>query len=346
MERGLSPTALSSRATAGLCQHGTMPAVTTYTKNLTIDQVQKLRRILEERGWIFEAREWSIFAAKKAAVNVVVYEKGPKVVVQGKGLQEFVEFILEPEVLGVAELGYEEVTLAEMFTPHFGIDESGKGDFFGPLVIAGVYTDAAIARELIAAGVQDSKAIGSDARIRSLAGVIRSTAGAAWEIVSLGPEKYNQLYAEAGNLNKLLAWGHSTVIEQLLKQRPHCPRALSDQFAHESVLRKALGAGGKKIQLDQKTKGESDVAVAAASILARERFIDWMGEASVRLGITLPRGATVVKPVAKQIIAARGPDFLNRVCKTHFTTWREVMGLPPLDKPVNKWTKRKTRPLP
>lgn len=319
-----------------------MPAANTYTKPLTLAQAGKLRGILEERGWTFETKEWSIFAAKKAGVNVVVYEKGPKVVVQGKGLAEFVEFILEPEVLGVAEMGYEEVTQAEMFSPHFGIDESGKGDFFGPLVIAGVYTDGAIAKELIAAGVQDSKAIGSDARIRSLAEVIRSTPGVAWEIVSMGPEKYNHLYEEAGNLNRLLAWGHSTVIEQLLKQRPQCPRALSDQFAHESVLKKALGEGGKRIQLDQRTKGESDVAVAAASILARERFIDWMSEASARLGITLPRGATVVKPIAKQIVAARGADFLPRVCKVHFKTYREVLGLPPLEKPVNKWFKRKS----
>ncbi len=319
-----------------------MPVPNTYTKPLTMEQVRKLRGILEERGFAFEKKEWALFAAKKGSVNVVVYEKGPKVVVQGKGLGEFVEFILEPEVLGVAELGYEEVTQPEMYAPHFGIDESGKGDFFGPLVIAGVYTDAEIARELIAAGVQDSKAIGSDAKIRSLAEVVRSTPGVAYEIVSLGPERYNHLYGEAGNLNRLLAWGHSTVIEQLLKQRPDCPRALSDQFAHESVLKKALGPGGKKIQLDQRTKGESDVAVAAASILARERFIDWMAEASARLGITLPRGATIVKPVAKQILAARGVDFLPRVCKVHFKTYREVMGLPPLEKPVNRWTKRKT----
>ena len=89
-----------------------MPVPNTYTKPLTMDQVRKLRGILEERGFAFEKKEWAIFAAKKDSVNVVVYEKGPKVVVQGKGLGEFVEFILEPEVLGVAELGYEEVTQA------------------------------------------------------------------------------------------------------------------------------------------------------------------------------------------------------------------------------------------
>lgn len=317
------------------------PKPNTYTKPITAAQAEKLRVLLQERGFTFEKKEYSIFAAKKEQVNVVVYQKGPKIVVQGKGLPDFVEFILEPEILGVAELGYEEVTKSEMFTPHFGIDESGKGDFFGPLVIAGVFTDADIARRLIAAGVQDSKAITSDARIRSLADVIRGTDGVAWEIVSMGPERYNHLYGEAGNLNRLLAWGHSTVIENLLKKRPDCPRALSDQFAHESVLKKALGPGGKSIQLDQRTKGESDVAVAAASILARERFIDWMAEASARLGVTLPRGATVVKPVARQILEARGADFLPRVCKMHFKTSREVLGLPPLEKPASKWFRRK-----
>lgn len=319
-----------------------MPAATTYTKAITPEQAARLRAILEERGWVFEKKEWAMFAARREGTGVVVYEKGPKVVVQGKGMKDFVEFILEPEVLGEATLGYEEVRQPGMYEPHFGIDESGKGDFFGPLVIAGVFTDAAITRELKAAGVQDSKAISSDHTIRRLASVIRDTPGVAWEIVSMGPERYNHLYGEAGNLNRLLAWGHSTVIEQLLKQRPDCPRALSDQFAHESVLQKALGPAGRSIHLEQRTKGESDVAVAAASILARERFIDWMSEASARLGIQLPRGATVVKPVAKQIVAARGADFLPRVCKVHFKTYREVLGLPPLEKPVSRWTKRKS----
>ncbi|MCA1480978.1 ribonuclease HIII, partial [Bradyrhizobium sp. NBAIM08] len=151
-----------------------------------------------------------------------------------------------------------------------------------------VYTDSDVARRLVAAGVQDSKAITSDARIRALADTVRATPGVEWDVVSMGPERYNHLYGEAGNLNRLLAWGHSTVIENLLKKRPDCPRALSDQFAHESVLKKALGPGGRTIRLDQRTKGESDVAVAAASILARERFIDWMDVASKKLGISLP----------------------------------------------------------
>jgi len=301
-----------------------------YTRPLTELQAARLREVLTERGWKFEPKEYTLFAARKDKVTVAVYTKGPKVLVQGKGLEEFVTFLLEPEVLGVAEMGYEEVHQPEMFAPHFGIDESGKGDFFGPLVIAGVYTDRDIAHALRAAGVQDSKAITSDARIRSLADTIRATPGVASEVVSMGPDRYNTLYPKFKSLNRLLAWGHSRVIESLLEQRPDCPRALSDQFAEASVLQKALGPRAKSsgMTLDQRTKGESDVAVAAASILARERFINWMQEASTRLGVTLPRGATSVKSAASQIIADRGRDFLGKVAKMHFRTAFEVLGLP------------------
>jgi ribonuclease HIII len=320
------------------------PARHSYTRPLTSLQAAKLRTVLQERGWKFEPKDYTLFAARKDKVTVAVYEKGPKILVQGKGLEEFVTFILEPEVLGVAELGYEEVNMPEMFAPHFGIDESGKGDFFGPLVIAGVYTDRDIAHSLRAAGVQDSKAITSDARIRQLSDEIRATPGIVYDVVSMGPERYNDLYGKFKSLNRLLAWGHSRIIESLLEKRPDCPRALSDQFAEEQVLLKALGPRAKAsgMIMQQRTKGESDVAVAAASILARERFINWMQEASQRLGITLPRGATIVKGVAAQVIKARGPEFLGKVAKMHFRTAFEVLGLPVPEK--KEWKRPNPKP--
>lgn len=314
------------------------PQPRVYTRVITASQAEALRQLLTARGWSFHEKDYTLFEARHGKTVVTVYSKGPKVVVQGREAPEFIEFVLEPEILGVAELGYEEVSNPAMFEPHFGIDESGKGDFFGPLVIAGVYTDASIARALLNAGIQDSKAVSSDARIRALADAIRNTPGADFEIVSLGPERYNHLYGESGNLNRLLAWGHSQVIERLLARRPDCPRALSDQFAHERVLQNALGPAGRRITLEQRTKGESDIAVAAASILARERFLNWMKEASSRLGFTLPRGATSVKAVATRLLNERGPDFLPKVCKMHFATAREVLGLPPL--PKRQWTGR------
>ncbi len=232
----------------------------------------KLRAILEEDGYRFEQKPYTLYYASKEKLNVAVYEKGPKVVLQGKGTQDFVTFRLEPEVLGEAKLGYEEVHNPEMFAPHFGVDESGKGDFFGPLVIAGCYTDASITRTLMAAGIQDSKKIGSDKRIRDLAEVIRNTPGAVHSVVAIGPDRYNELYKKFGNLNRLLAWGHARVIENLVEARPDCPRALSDQFANPALIKRALLEKGRALQLDQRTKAESDVAVAAASILASRYF--------------------------------------------------------------------------
>src|ERR1700704_5809744 len=117
-----------------------------YTHPLTSEQVTKLRALLGEIGFEFAPKPYTIFFAQKNKLSVAVYEKGPKILVQGKGIEEFVQFELEPKILGEAKLGYEEVHSTEMFEPHFGIDESGKGDFFGPLVISGVYVDREIAR--------------------------------------------------------------------------------------------------------------------------------------------------------------------------------------------------------
>src|SRR6476619_4882819 len=154
-----------------------------YTHALTHEQVGKLRSLLEQSGFEFTPKEWTIFFAQKNKLSVAVYEKGPKVLVQGRGVEEFVQFELEPKILGEAKLGYEEVHSPEMFQPHFGVDESGKGDFFGPLVIAGVFVDRGIARKLMDAGVQDSKRIGSDARIRALAETIRKETQGLYDVV-------------------------------------------------------------------------------------------------------------------------------------------------------------------
>ncbi len=300
--------------------------ITLHTCALTHEQAVKLRVLLTERGWKFEERPYTLYFAQKDKLTVAVYEKGPKCVVQGRGTQEFVQFTLEPEVLGEAKLGYEEVSNPEMFEPHFGVDESGKGDFFGPLVIAGAYTDETNTRLLMEAGITDSKRIGSDARIRELSKKIRETEGVAVSSITLAPEKYNELYKKFGNLNKLLGWGHAKVIEHLLDQRPDCPRALSDKFASESLIKRAFTEKAKHIRLEARTKAESDVAVAAASIIARERFINWMRDAGRELGVDLPRGASDprVKTVGAELVAKHGPDVLLRVGKTHFKTAHQI----------------------
>jgi len=312
-----------------------------YTHALTSDQATKLRVLLGELGFGFAPKPYTIFFGQKNKLSVAVYEKGPKVLVQGKGVEEFVQFELEPKILGEARLGYEEVHSPEMFEPHFGIDESGKGDFFGPLVIAGVYVDRGIARKFLEIGVQDSKRISSDARIHALATSIRQIVGGLYEVVLIGPERYNELYREFGNLNALLGWGHARVIENLLAKKPDCRRALSDKFADVGVIEKALLQYGRAIKMEQRTKAESDPAVAAASILAREGFVNWLEKRGRSLGVRLARGVSAaVKKTAAEIVAANGAAALEQIAKVHFRTAHEVapdhFAAPP---PRREWRK-------
>jgi len=296
-----------------------------YTHALTKEQATKLRTLLEELGFEFSPKEWTIFFAQKNKLSVAVYEKGPKVLVQGRGVEEFVQFELEPKILGEAKLGYEEVHSPEMFEQHFGVDESGKGDFFGPLVIAGVYVDRGIARKLLDAGVVDSKRIGSDARIRALADTIRKTSLGLVETVLIGPAKYNELYEKFANLNRLLGWGHARVIENLLGKKPGCPRSLSDQFADSRVINASLLKHGRKIAIEQRPRAESDIAVAAASVVAREGFINWLERKSNELGMRLERGVSPsVKDAARKLVETNGPGALREVAKVHFRTAHEI----------------------
>lgn len=300
-------------------------SLNSYTSVIKATDVEAIRTLLVEGGFEFKDKPYAHFSAKKGKLNVTVYEKGPKVLVQGKETEDFVKFTLEPLVLGEARLGYEEVNQPEMFDPHFGIDESGKGDFFGPLVIAGVYTNAKSTRALMDAGVMDSKRITSAAKISKLSAIIRNTRGVKYDVVSIGPESYNRMYRSFKNLNRLLAWGHSKVIANLAELVPHCPRALSDQFARKEVLEKELSRHGVSIDLQQRTQGESDVAVAAASILARERFVQWIDQSSEKSGIKIPLGAGPhVLAAARELIATHGDDILPKVAKMHFKTSKEV----------------------
>jgi ribonuclease HIII len=296
-----------------------------FTAPLNREQVEKLGHRLREGGFEFSTKPYTILFAQKEKLSVAVYEKGPKLLVQGRDVEDFVKFELEPHILGEARLGYEEVHAPEMFQPHFGVDESGKGDFFGPLVIAGVFVDRESARQLLDRGIQDSKRIGSDARIREFAKQIRKAAAGAVDVVLIAPPRYNELHQKFGNLNSLLGWGHARVIENLLVRRPDCPRSLSDKFADARVIESALLRHGKTIQIEQKTRAESDMAVAAASILARAAFIDWLARKSKELGIKLGRGvSSEVKKTARQLVERHGPELLSQIAKVHFRTAHEI----------------------
>ena len=205
-----------------------------------------------------------------------------------------------------------------------GTDESGKGDFFGPLVVAAFFMPEGQEGALRALGVKDSKRT-SDARCREIADVLK--AGYVHSVVSVGPEKYNALYEKLRNLNRLLAWAHARAIENILERVP-AGKAVTDQFGDERFVREALLKKGRAIDLVQMPRAEEDTAVAAASILARAEFLTRLHFLAKDIGADLPKGASaIVEAAAVKLVREKGPDILNKVAKTHFKTTARVLAL-------------------
>lgn len=325
------------------CLTRDLSAPSTYTYKLSDEQGVALEKII--RGLDYEFREvpYTRFAATRDKVNLAFYKSG-KLVIQGKGAKEFIEFILEPEVLKEARLGYEELLNPEMLLPRIGVDESGKGDFFGPLCVAGVYVNEDIAKAWKEKGIRDSKNVGSDKKIAELAEIIRTTPAAVCDVVAIGNESYNRLHQKMGSVNKVLAWGHARVIENLMGRRsqmkPEPVRAISDQFAaNKATVGKALMSLGREIELIQRHKAEDDLAVAAASILARHEFVTRLRTLGGKYDLEFPKGASnKVVEVGCDFVERLGADQLPAVAKMHFRTSYRVRGLP--EPPKQAWRKR------
>ena len=234
----------------------------------------------------------------------------------------------EPEETEASQKRFSGKTDREIPLPHIGTDESGKGDYFGPMVVAGVWLDESAAARLEAAGVKDSKLL-SDNRCQDLAAEIRIVSSGKFIEVEMPPDRYNELYdqfkKEGKNLNHLLAWGHARAIESLLEKNP-CSYAVADQFGNERFILSKLMEKGKKLQLIQTPKAERYTAVAAASILARDRFLSRMEKLSQEYGILLPKGASdrVIQP-ALDIIKKRGIDELKKIAKLHHKTTQKIL---------------------
>lgn len=208
-----------------------------------------------------------------------------------------------------------------MIEPRIGVDESGKGDYFGPLVIAACYAEAW--HEEVLEGVMDSKKL-SDKKAHVLAKQIKEHCPHA--VITVGPEKYNELHAKIKNLNRLLEWGHGKAIEEVLKLQK-CDLVISDQFANPAGLQKVLNTKGLDVRLISKVRAESDFAVAAASILARSEFLNKLDQLGRDIGVPLPKGAgPQVDAVAKKLVASSGKEILRRIAKTHFKTTVKVLG--------------------
>lgn len=198
-----------------------------------------------------------------------------------------------------------------------GVDESGKGDLFGPLVIASVYVDYESYKKLYNLGVKDSKTI-DDVKILKLSKLIKSIC--EYSVVKIRNDKYNELYDKIKNLNKLLAWGHARAIENLLN-KVDCDTVLSDKFGKEELIKNRLMEKGQNINLHQQTKAESNLAVAAASIIARAEFVKELDNINKEYNIRFPKGIShITIERGKEFVKKYGKEELFKVAKLHFKT--------------------------
>lgn len=290
-----------------------------FVTTISLELSNQLHNDLIEQGFEITKPAYTVFSAQKKGVSCTLYTSG-KLTVQGKDMNDFITFYLEPEILKSIAFSYPEAQVN--LKSHIGIDESGKGDFFGPLCIAGVQADETKIKELLSIGVRDSKQI-ADTAIRTLSTKIKKVC--PHSIVFISPKKYNELYANFQNLNKLLGWGHATAIAELVT-KTGCTDVIIDQFASEHVVQNALKQKKLIISLTQRHRAESDPVVAAASILARAAFLEGIEALSKQFDLDIPKGASsqVVK-IGKQLVRKFGPQILEQAAKLHFKTKEEIL---------------------
>lgn len=290
------------------------------------DQIKLLEKILIERG--LEKKEVAGGTAYRSIDCIITIYNTGKVLFQGKKVE-----VLHSEVCSALfgdssagneglDMGVQEA-LEEIKTwPRIGSDESGKGDFFGPLVTtAFLVKSKEVESELIAIGVKDSKKL-SDKQIKELATKVRALGD--FVVIKIGPQRYNELYAKFHNLNNLLAWSHARAIENVLEKNS-AELIVADQFGDKSLIERALFAKGKNVKLQQRHKAEADVAVAAASILARDTFVNSIEALSREHGVLLPLGSgNTVIATAQKLAKEKGIIVLDGLAKTHFKTYDVV----------------------
>ena len=299
--------------------------ITSYTIKLDDAQMEKLRVACAAKNWEKAEVPYARFAFKGPKVNVTAYTSG-KVVVAGKETEDFVQNVIEAEVTGAPKLGYDAVLHPDWFEAHAGLDESGKGDLFGPVVAATVIAEKDAIEAWQQAGVRDSKTI-ADAQILKLDDLIRATPGVAVETRHMTMADYNHVMARPfASLNRLLAQHHADALQAAL-QKKWVPRGLLDQFSKEPLVQREMKKKGlERFNLQMRTKAEEDPVVAAASVVARAEFVRVMRNLSREYGDKLQFGAGApAKAQASVLIEKFGARALGHFAKLHFRTCYEVV---------------------
>lgn len=298
-------------------------------QKIALAEIEKLALLLKKEGFSTSTVDKKLYNFEivvnkgKDEAKILVYfgKKGIKKVLQGSDQTSLFKEL--SNIIYGAKFAIPEDESDVDFENYIGTDESGKGDYFGPLVTASVYVDKNSKIDLEKLGVKDSKLL-NDAMILSLEHKIRETVNNKFDIVIISPEKYNQLYESFLNLNKLLGWAHSKAIENLAN-KVNCKNVISDKFGNEQIIKSELAKKNLQLNLYQTPKAERFIGVAAASILARAKVIHWFQSKEKELGIKLQKGASnKVETIAREILKSGSDNNLRKLIKFHFKNSKNI----------------------
>ncbi|SET78232.1 ribonuclease HIII [Salinibacillus kushneri] len=273
----------------------------------------------------------TFFAAKVNGCAITAYKSG-KVLFQGKNHE------IEANKWGSSKNTQQKYqTKPDRQIPsfvnqsHIGSDEAGSGDFFGPLTTAAAYVEETKIPLLKELGVGDSKTM-SDDKIMELAKKIRQ-AEIPYSLMVLHNQKYNHLQQKGWTQGKMKVMLHYHAIMKVRQKMDtsQLKGILVDQFSEPHVFKRHLASEQKRMpnQFHFMTKAESySIAVAAASIIARAKFVKEMDQLSREIGFHLPKGASKkVDEQAARIIQKKGKQTLHDCSKIHFSTYQKAENL-------------------
>lgn len=295
-----------------------------FSEKIDIKKQDEIKGFIEQNfDVIVKSKQYAFWEIKHKDFTATFYNSG-KFVIQGRNIGILFDKLTD-NFNEIQEKGkckkIQEDRMPVLALPYIGTDESGKGDFFGPLVIAGVLVDEKNIKLFEEMGIKDSKKLKDEQMLEMFHEIQKNS---VFSVVSISNAKYNELYIKFRNLNKLLAWGHARVIENIL-EKTDCKYALSDKFGDESLIKNALMEKGKSIHLEQRVRAESDIAVAAASVLARATYVQRLEDMSGYYGFKFPKGCNEnVKEAAKAFTRMYDKKRLYEVCKGHFKTYHEL----------------------
>lgn len=298
-----------------------------FSEKIDTNKQEQIKNfILQNFEVTLKPKQYAFWEIKHKSFTATFYNSG-KFVIQGRDIPVLLDKLMDNfdfikwENKGAKKEKNNDAPFTIYASPYIGTDESGKGDFFGPLVVAGVMVDENNRKLFEEMGIKDSKKLKDEKMLEMFHEIQRNS---VFSVVSISNQKYNELYIKFRNLNKLLAWGHARVIENILEKK-HCDYALSDKFGDESLIQNALMEKGQTIKLDQRVRAESDIAVAAASVLARATYVQRLEDMSGYYGFKFPKGCGAnVLQAAKDFTKMYDRNRLYEVCKGHFKTFHEL----------------------